>query len=411
MAVRIKRVAVLGAGVMGSAIAAHLANAGVPTFLFDIVPPELSEEDRRKGLTRENPSFRNRLAARGLDTVLKASPAAFFSPKDARLITIGNIEDHFGWIAQADWIIEAVAERLDVKQALFAKVEAHRKPGTLVSSNTSGIPIRTLAEGRSEDFRRHFLGTHFFNPPRYMKLLELIPGPETLPEVMHTMAAFGEQTLGKGIVFAKDTPNFIANRIGTFGLFTAMRVMIEGDYSVEEVDRLTGPAIGRPKTATLRTADLVGLDTVVHIASHIAQALSNDEEQLAYAIPPFLQELVKRGWLGEKAGQGFYKRVRGSDGSDILALDYKTMEYRPQRKVSFPSLDATQGIEEHSERLRTLVYADDRAGRFVWQALRDTMLYAAERVPEIADDIVSVDRAMRWGFGWELGPFEIWDAL
>ena len=411
MAFRVERVAVLGAGVMGSAIAAHLANAGIPSFLLDIVPPELSEEDGRKGLTRESPSFRNRLAARGLETALKASPPSFFSPKDARLITIGNIEDHLGWLSQADWIVEAVAERPEIKQALFAKVEAHRRPGSFVSSNTSGIPILALAEGRSQEFRQHFLGTHFFNPPRYMKLLELIPGPETLPEVMQAMAEFGERTMGKGIVFAKDTPNFIANRIGTFGLFTVMRIMIEGDYSVEEVDRLTGPVIGRPKTATLRTADLVGLDTVAHIASNIAQGLSDDAERSAYAVPPFLQELVKRGWLGEKTGQGFYKRVRGSEGTEILALDYKSMEYQPQRKVSIPSLDATQGIEEAAERLRALAYADDRAGRFVWQALRDTLLYAARCVPEIADDIVSVDRAMRWGFGWELGPFEIWDAL
>jgi 3-hydroxyacyl-CoA dehydrogenase len=407
----IKRAAVLGAGVMGSAIAAHLANAGIPAYLLDIVPPDLTEEDQRKGLTRESPIFRDRLAARGLETALKASPAAFFSPKDARLITIGNIEDHLGWLAQADWIIEAVAEQLGVKQAVFAKVEAHRKPGSLISSNTSGIPIRALAEGRSREFRQHFLGTHFFNPPRYMRLLELIPGPETLPEVMQEMAKFGERTLGKGIVFAKDTPNFIANRIGTFGLFTVMRIMIEGDYSVEEVDRLTGSAIGRPKTATLRTADLVGLDTVAHIASNIAQALSDDAERSAYVIPPFLKELVKRGWVGEKAGQGFYKRIKGKEGSEILALDYKTMEYRPQRKVSFPSLDVTQGIEDPPERLRALAYADDRAGRFVWQVLRDTLSYAAQRVPEIADDIVSVDRAMKWGFGWELGPFEIWDAL
>jgi 3-hydroxyacyl-CoA dehydrogenase len=396
---------------MGSAIAAHLANAGVPSFLLDIVPLELSEEDRRKGLTRESPSFRNRLAARGLEAALNTSPPSFFSPKEASLITTGNIEDHLGWLSQADWIVEAVAERPGIKQTLFAKVEAHRRPGSFVSSNTSGIPILTLAEGRSQEFRQHFLGTHFFNPPRYMKLLELIPGPETLPEVMQAMAEFGERTLGKGIVFAKDTPNFIANRIGTFGLFTVMRIMIEGDYSVEEVDRLTGPAIGRPKTATLRTADLVGLDTVAHIASNIAQGLSDDAERSAYAVPPFLQELVKRGWLGEKVGQGFYKRVRGSEGSEILALDYKTMEYRPQRKVSFVSLDATQGMEDAAERLRALAYADDRAGRFVWQALRDTLDYAARRVPEIADDIVSVDRAMKWGFGWELGPFEIWDAL
>lgn len=407
----IRRVAVLGAGVMGSSIAAHLANAGIPAFLLDIVPPELTEEDRRKGLTRESPAFRNRVAARGIETALKASPPAFFSPKDARRITIGNVEDHLEWLSQADWIVEAVPERLEIKQALFAKVDAHRRPGSLISSNTSGIPIRRLAEGRSADFRQHLLGTHFFNPPRYMKLLELIPGPETLPEVMQRMAAFGERTLGKGIVFAKDTPNFIASRIATFGLFTAMRLMVEGDYSIEEVDRLTGGAIGRPKTATFRTADLVGLDTVAHIAANIAEALSDDQERLAYTIPPFLLELVKRGWLGEKTGQGFYKRVKGADGSEILVLDYKTIEYRQQRPVAFSSLDMTQGIEESMERLRTLAYADDRAGHYVWQLLRETLLYAADRIPEVTDDIGSVDQAMKWGFGWELGPFELWDAL
>ncbi|MDE2485752.1 MAG: enoyl-CoA hydratase/isomerase family protein, partial [candidate division NC10 bacterium] len=286
-----------------------------------------------------------------------------------------------------------------------------RRPGSVISSNTSGIPIRRLVEGRSADFRRHFLGTHFFNPPRYMKLLELIPGPETLPEVMQRLAAFGERKLGKGIVFAKDTPNFIANRIAAFGLFTAMRLMVEGNYSIEEVDRLTGTTIGRPKTATFRTADLVGLDTVVHLATNIAGALSDDHERLAYTIPPFLLELVKRGWLGEKAGQGFYKRVKGTNGSDILVLDYNTMEYRQQRPVAFPSLDMAQGIEDPVERLRTLAYADDRAGRYVWQLLRETLLYAAARIPEVADDIISVDQAMKWGFGWELGPFELWDAL
>ncbi|MDD5558899.1 3-hydroxyacyl-CoA dehydrogenase NAD-binding domain-containing protein [Candidatus Methylomirabilis sp.] len=411
MSSAIRRAAVLGAGVMGSGIAAHLANAGIPTFLLDIVPPELTEEDRRKGLTRESPAFRNRFAAKGLEAALKASPPAFFSPKDARLITIGNIEDHLEWLSQADWIIEAVPERLEAKQALFAKVDAHRRPGSLISSNTSGISIRRLAEGRSVDFRLHFLGTHFFNPPRYMKLLELIPGPETLPEVMQGLAAFAERRLGKGIVFAKDTPNFIANRIAAFGLFTAMRLMVGGDYSIEEVDRLTGSAIGHPKTATFRTADLVGLDTVVHIATNIAEALSDDQERPAYTIPPFLSELVKRGWLGEKAGQGFYKRIKGTEGSEILVLDYKTMEYRQQRPVAFPSLDMVQGIEEPVERLRALAYADDRAGRYVWQLLRETLLYAADRIPEIADDIGSVDQAMKLGFGWELGPFELWDAL
>ncbi len=411
MVFRINRVAVLGAGVMGSAIAAHLANAGVPTFLLDIVPAELTEEERRRGLTSDSPAFRNRLAARGVENALKASPPAFFSPKDAKLIMVGNVEDNIDRLSQADWIAEAVAEQIEIKQALFAKVEAHRRPGSVVSSNTSGIPIRTLAEGRSVEFRQHFLGTHFFNPPRYMKLLELIPGPETLPEVMQAMAEFGERALGKGVVFAKDTPNFIANRIGTFGLFTVMRIMVEGNYSIEEVDRLTGPAIGRPKSATFRTADLVGLDTVAHTASNIARGLSDEAERAAYTNPPFLAELVRRGWLGEKSGQGFYKRARGSEGSEILALDYKTLEYRPQRKVAFPSLDAAQGIEDPAERIRALAYADDRGGRFAWQALRETLLYAAERVPEISDDIMRIDRAMKWGFGWELGPFEIWDAL
>ncbi|HWQ68440.1 MAG TPA: 3-hydroxyacyl-CoA dehydrogenase/enoyl-CoA hydratase family protein [Patescibacteria group bacterium] len=407
----IKRVAVLGAGVMGSGIAAHLANVGVPTHLLDIVPPELSDEDRRKGLSRESAAFRNRLAAKGLDAALKASPPALFSAKDVRLITIGNIEDHLGRLSEVDWIIEAAPERLEIKQALFAKVEAHRRSGTFVSSNTSGIPIRLLADGRSTDFRRHFLGTHFFNPPRYMKLLELIPGPDTLPEVMQRMATFAERTLGKGIVFAKDTPNFIANRIATFGLFTAMRLMIEGDYSIEEVDRLTGSAIGRPKTATFRTVDLVGLDTVAHIAAHMAEALPNATERGVYTIPPFLLEMVKRGWLGEKAGQGFYKRVKGIEENEILVLDYKTMEYRPRRSVALPSLDMAQGIEEPAERLRALAYADDRAGRYVWPLLRDMLLYTAYRIPEIADDIISVDRAMAWGLGWELGPFELWDTL
>ncbi|MGH7429492.1 MAG: 3-hydroxyacyl-CoA dehydrogenase family protein, partial [Candidatus Methylomirabilaceae bacterium] len=326
MSFQIKRAAVLGAGVMGSAIAAHLANAGVPTFLLDIVPPELTEEEQRRGLKNDSPAFRNRFAASGVENALKASPPAFFSPKDAQLITIGNVEDNLDWLSQADWIVEAVAERPDIKQALFGKVEAHRKPGAFISSNTSGIPIRTLAEGRSQEFRQHFLGTHFFNPPRYMKLLELIPGPETLPTVMHAMADFGERALGKGIVFAKDTPNFIANRIGTFGLFAVMRIMVDGDYSIEEVDRLTGPAIGRPKSATFRTADLIGLDTVAHIATNIAQALSEERERLAYDIPFFLEDLVQRGWLGEKTGQGVYKRVKGTDGSDILVLDYRTME-------------------------------------------------------------------------------------
>jgi 3-hydroxyacyl-CoA dehydrogenase len=407
----IRRAAVLGAGVMGSAIAAHLANAGIPTFLLDVVPPELTDDDRRKGFTRDAPGFRNRIAARGLEAALRASPPAFFSPADARLITIGNIEDHLAWLSDADWIVEAVVERLEVKTDLLARVEAHRTPGSLVSSNTSGIPIRRLAAGRSDDFRRHFLGTHFFNPPRYMKLLELIPGPDTLPDSMRAMAEFGERVLGKGVVLAKDTPNFIANRIGTFGLFAAMRLMTEGGYTIEEVDRLTGPAVGRPRSATFRTADLVGLDTVLQIAANIAEGVSDDEERRAYAVPPFLAELVRRGWLGEKSGQGFYKRVKGAGGSEILVLDYTSMEYRPQRAVSFPSLDAAQGVEEAAARIRALASADDRGGRFVWQALREVVHYAARRIPEIADELTSVDRAMRWGFGWELGPFEVWDAL
>ncbi|HEX9759555.1 MAG TPA: 3-hydroxyacyl-CoA dehydrogenase family protein, partial [Candidatus Acidoferrales bacterium] len=317
---RIERVAVLGAGTMGARIAAHLANAGVPCYLMDIVPPELSPEEKAKGLTLEHSAVRNRIVNAGLEAARKARPAAFFTADRARLITTGNFEDNLAWCAQADWIVEAVAERLDIKRALLEKVEQHRKPGTLVSTNTSGLPIAQIAEGRSDDFQQHFCGTHFFNPPRYMKLLELIPGPRTKPAVLAALGDYCDHRLGKGVVVAKDTPNFIANRIGTFSMMNAFRLMEKFDLTIEEVDACTGPAIGNPKSATFRTADLVGLDVLVNVVRNIYENATGDEHRDWYRVPVLVEEMLKRGWLGEKTSQGFYKRAKGSGGEkEILA--------------------------------------------------------------------------------------------
>jgi 3-hydroxyacyl-CoA dehydrogenase len=413
----IERAAVLGAGTMGSRIAAHLANAGIPCFLLDIVPPELTADEKRKGLTIENPAFRNRIVLSGLEASKKSRPAAFFTPETARLITPGNLEDNLSWCAQADWIIEAVAESLEIKRKLFERVEAVRKPGALVTSNTSGLPIRKIAEGRSEDFQQHWAGTHFFNPPRYMKLAELIPGPKTLPEVMETLAEVCDVRLGKGVVVAKDTPNFIANRIGTFSMLNAIRQMQALDLTIEEVDACTGPAVGWPRSATFRTADIVGLDVLVHVVRNLYDSIPDDESREMYRLPPLIEAMMERQWLGEKTGGGFYKRVKGAGGeSEILTLDWHTLEYRPQRKAKFASLEAGKSIEDTRERLRALFGPalegkGDKASEFLWASAGDTFLYAARRIPEIADSILDVDRAMRWGFGWELGPFEMWDAI
>jgi 3-hydroxyacyl-CoA dehydrogenase len=415
---RIEKVAVLGAGTMGARIAAHLANAGIPCYLLDIAPSELNPEEKRKGLTLESPAVRNRVVLAGLDAAKKSRPAAFFAPQTARLVTPGNFEDNIAWCGEVDWIIEAVAEKLEIKRALFERVEKVRKPGTIVTSNTSGLPIHTIAEGRSEDFQQHWAGTHFFNPPRYMKLVELIPGPKTRPEVLASLDEICDWRLGKGVVVAKDTPNFIANRIGTFAILKALGQMQALDMTIEEVDSWTGPAIGWPKSATCRTADIVGLDVLVHVIRNIYENAPDDESREMYHVPPLVEAMMQRGWLGEKTGSGFYKRVKGTGGeSEILTLDWQKMEYRPRQKSKFASIEAGKSIDDTAARLRMLVgpalegKGGDKANQFLWASLSETCLYAARRVPEIADSIVDVDRAMRWGFGWELGPFQVWDAI
>jgi 3-hydroxyacyl-CoA dehydrogenase len=413
---RIEKVAVIGAGTMGARIAAHLANAGIPCYLLDIVPSTLTDEEKRKNLTLRNPSVRNRIVLAGLDAAKKSRPAAFFTPETARLVTPGNLEDNLDWCGQADWIIEAVAENLEIKRGLFTRIEAVRKPGTIVTSNTSGLPIHLIAEGRSEDFQQHWAGTHFFNPPRYMKLVELVAGPKTKPEVIATLDEICDLRLGKGVVRAKDTPNFIANRIGTFAMLNVLRQMQALDMTVEEVDACTGPAIGQPKSATFRTADLVGLDILAHVVRNIYENVPDDESREMYRLPSFVEEMLKRGWLGEKTGQGFYKRVKKGGDSEILTLDLKTMEYRPRQKAKFASIEAGKQMDDTRSRLRALIGPalegrGDKANQFLWGCLSGSALYAARRVPEIAGTIVDVDRAMRWGFAWELGPFEIWDAI
>ena len=401
----------LGAGVMGSGIAAHLANAGIPSYLLDIIPKELTEEDKRKGLTEENPAFRNKLATMGIENALKASPAAFYVPEDAKLITPGNFDDHMHWLADVDWIIEAVIENLEIKKQLLRRVEEFRTPGTIVSTNTSGISINKMSEELSEEFKEHFLGTHFFNPPRYMRLIELIAGKSTKKEILSFMADFCERRLGKGVVLAKDTPNFIANRIGVYGMIAVIRTMVEDGYTIEEVDAITGPPMGRPRSATFRTADLVGLDVFVHVARNVYDNLEDEKEKREFIIPEFVTKMVEMGLLGDKAKQGFYKKVKADEGSEIYALDYNTLDYAPQKEVIFPILDDLKRIENSAEKLKALVYSEARAGQFAWKILKKTLLYSASKIPEIADDILNVDRAIKWGFNWELGPFETWDAI
>ncbi|HEY6333511.1 MAG TPA: 3-hydroxyacyl-CoA dehydrogenase NAD-binding domain-containing protein, partial [Blastocatellia bacterium] len=355
---------------------------------------------------------RNRFAAAGLANALKIKPSAFFSPASASLITVGNLEDDLAKIGDADWVIEAVVEDLSAKRQLLARVDRSRKPGSIVSSNTSGISINQMSEGLSDDFHKHFLGTHFFNPPRYMKLLELIPIANTLPEVTHFIADFCDRVLGKGIVYAKDTPNFIANRIAAFSSLNTMKVMVEGGYTIEDVDAMTGPLIGRPKSASFRTADLVGLDTSLYVAVHLYEAVPNDEMREVLKAPAFLRDMVARRWLGNKTGQGFYKKQKGEGGkTEYWALDYKEMEYKPPTKVRFPTIDVARTIEDTAERIRTLIYGKDKVGEFLWKTISANLVYAANRIPEIADSIVSIDDAVKWGFNQEFGTFELWDVI
>ena len=406
---RIEKAVVLGAGTMGSRIAAHFANAGLPCILLDIVPSNLPP-DAPAG-------ERNKIVRAGLDAARKSKPAAFFTAALADKIAIGNFEDNLAACAEADWIIEVVAENLEIKRKLLARVAQFRKPGAIVTTNTSGLPVHLIAEGMSEEFQQHWAGTHFFNPPRYLKLVEVIPGPKTSREVVESLSEFCDRRLGKGVVVAKDTPNFIANRIGTFSMLNALRLMGTLGMTVEEVDACTGPAVGWPKSATFRTADIVGLDVLVHVVKNIYETAPNDESREMYKVPALVEEMTKRGWLGDKTGQGFYKKMKGEGEKEILTLDVNTMEYRPRQKARFASLEMGKAIEDTRERLRALVgpllegQKGDKAQQFLWGGLSEMCLYAARRMPEISDNVVDVDRALRWGFAWELGPFEIMDAI
>jgi len=402
---RIEKAVVLGAGTMGARIAAHFANAGLPCVLLDIVPPGSPAGDR------------NKIVRAGLEAAKKTKPAAFFTASLADKVEIGNFDDDLARCAEADWIIEVVAENLEIKRNLLARVAPFRKPGAIVTTNTSGLPVHLIAEGVTEEFQQHWAGTHFFNPPRYLKLVELIPGPKTSPVVIETLTDFCDRRLGKGIVLAKDTPNFIANRVGTFSILNALRLMTSLGMTIEEVDACTGPAVGQPKSATFRTADIVGLDVLVHVVKNIYETVPSDESREIYKVPPFIEEMIRRGWLGDKTGQGFYKRVKGGGEKEILTLDVNTMEYRPRQKAKFASLEAGKAIEDSRERLSALVgpllegQKGDKAQQFLWGALSEMCLYAARRIPEISDNVEDVDRAMRWGFAWEMGPFEQMDAL
>lgn len=406
MSDRIRKAAVLGAGVMGSGIAAHLANAGIPVLLLDIVPPKPGPGD-----DTASKAFRNKFSLGALANMKKLRPAPLFSFKALELIEVGNFEDDLAKIKDCDWVVEVVKEDLAVKQALFAKVEQHLSPTAIVSSNTSGMSIAGMTEGRSDSFKKRFLVTHFFNPVRYMKLLELVAGEKTDPKMMQRMADFGERMLGKGIVYGKDTTNFIANRIGTYGMMRTIQVMTEENVGIEAIDKIFGPALGRPKSAVFRTADLVGLDTFLHVTQNCYDSLTKDENRETFKPPEWLKAMVAKGVLGDKSGGGFYKKQKGGEGEkEILALDLKTLEYRPQQKVRYESLGAAKDIESLPERIATVLNGTDVAAKIAKKVTLDTLAYTSRRLGEIADDYVNVDRGMRWGYAWDIGIFEAWDA-
>ncbi|HMV68015.1 MAG TPA: 3-hydroxyacyl-CoA dehydrogenase/enoyl-CoA hydratase family protein, partial [Myxococcota bacterium] len=398
----IRRVAVLGSGVMGSGIAAHLANAGIPSVLFDIVPRDATTPDER-----------NKLARAGIETATSLKPAPLFRKDLASLITAANYDDHGDLLATCDWIVEVVVERVDIKRKVFEWVARHRRPGTILSSNTSGIPIAEMTVGMSDELREHFLVTHFFNPVRYMRLLELVRGPETRADVVDAVARFGADVLGKGIVYGKDTPNFVANRVGVFGMAATFRLMQEAGMSIEAVDAIFGEAMGRPSSAVFRTADVVGIDTLAHVFENVHASCTEDERRDWFVLPGFVKDLVASGRTGQKAGAGFYKKDRAAGGKGILALDLSTMEYRNAESPRFPCTGAARKKETSAEKLQAMIWgaADDAASAFAWKVTSETLLYSARRIPEIADDVVNIDRGMRWGFGWDLGPFESWDAI
>ncbi|MCB0845668.1 MAG: 3-hydroxyacyl-CoA dehydrogenase, partial [Bacteroidetes bacterium] len=408
----IKKVAVLGSGVMGSRIACHFANIGVKVLLLDIVPRELTPKEKAKGLTLESPAVRNRLVDESLQAAIKGRPASLFVKESASLIETGNFDDDFEKIADCDWILEAVVERLDIKQIIFEKVDNLRKEGSIVSTNTSGIPVHMIAKGRSEDFRKNFFGTHFFNPPRYLRLLEIIPGPDTDPELINFMMNYGDLFLGKETVLCKDTPAFIANRVGIYAMAKIFQLVGDMGLTIEEVDLLTGPATGKPKTGTFRLSDLVGLDTTVHVLNGIRENCPDDEERELFKIPDYVGKMVEKKWLGDKTMQGFYKKTTNEKGErEILSLDLNTLEYRAKQRPDIASLKLVKNTTDLGKKMKTLFGADDKGGEFVRRSSLALFAYVSNRIPEIADHLYQIDDAIRAGFGWDKGPFESWDMI
>jgi 3-hydroxyacyl-CoA dehydrogenase len=409
---KIKKVAVLGSGIMGSRIACHFANIGLSVLLLDIVPNELLKEEEAKGLTLQHPAVRNRIVNAALDATLKSNPASLYKKSYASRIKTGNFEDNLPEIESCDWIIEAVVEKLEIKKSIFTSVEKYRKPGTLITTNTSGIPIALMEDGRSDDFKKHFCGTHFFNPPRYLRLLEIIPGTNTDKEIISFLMEYGDLYLGKTTVLCKDTPAFIANRIGVFGIMYLFHLVEKMQLAIEDVDKLTGPVLGRPKSATFRTCDVVGLDTLVHVANGLSAGLKDDSLKEYFKLPGYISKMTENKWLGDKTKQGFYKKVKGADGkSEILALDLTSLDYRAQKKTKFATLELTKTVDDLRERMKILVAGKDQAGEFYRASFYGLFRYVSERIPEIADEVFRIDAAMESGFGWEIGPFESWDVL
>jgi 3-hydroxyacyl-CoA dehydrogenase len=409
---RIKKVAIVGSGIMGSGIACHFANIGVEVLLLDIIPRELNDKEKAKGLSLKDSVVRNRLVNEALKTSLKSKPSPIYSQKFADRIETGNIEDDLHKIKDVDWIMEVVVERLDIKQQVFEKIEKYRTPGTLITSNTSGIPIKFMNEGRSEDFQKHFAVTHFFNPPRYLKLFEVVPGPKCIQEVTDFLMMYGDKFLGKTSVLAKDTPAFIGNRIGIFGIMSLFHVVKEMGLTIEEVDKLTGPVIGRPKSATFRTIDVVGLDTLVHTANGVKDNCPNDEMRDQFVIPDYVNTMMENKWLGSKTKQGFYKMTKNANGKrEILSLDLNTLEYRAKKSAKFETLELTKSIDNVADRFKVLVAGKDKAGEFYRKSFAAMFAYVQNRIPEISDELYRIDDGLRAGFGWEHGPFQIWDAI
>ena len=409
---KIKKVAIIGSGIMGSGIACHFANIGVEVLLLDIIPRDLNDIEKAKGLTLNDKLVRNRLVNDALTASLKSSPSPIYSQKFAERITTGNLEDDLHKINNVDWIVEVVVERLDIKKSVFEKIEKFRTPGTLITSNTSGIPIKFMSEGRSEDFQQHFAVTHFFNPPRYLKLFEVVPSPKCKQEVTDFLMMYGDKFLGKTSVLAKDTPAFIGNRIGIFGIMSLFHVVKEMDLTIEEVDKLTGPVIGRPKSATFRTIDVVGLDTLVHTANGVKDNCPNDEMKDQFVIPDFVNKMMENKWLGSKTKQGFYKMTKDAQGNrDILSLDLNTLEYRAKKSAKFATLELTKTIDNVADRFKVLVAGKDKAGEFYRKSFAAMFAYVQNRIPEISDELYRIDDALKAGFGWEHGPFQIWDAI